>query len=284
MSGQLADPKFHGGPMEAMEKIDFRNAELDAIVSTFLHQGSVLLCNFADTAALDAAHGVVLKAYEKTERKHVYPDLLRQFGLPMYSDVLFTQRHHDLLDKVFGGRGYQIDQHTASRRVAMVRKPPHWGMPLTPHLDAFVNALEFTINFWIPFQACGTDAPSLGVILAPFDEIVAYTGWQNGAEVWLDPEPMKYLTLFRPAMKALYCGTDPGVLAEMHDRFGDRIRTPAFEPGDAMMISNWTLHFTHTTPQMTKSRENLELRFSSSASLDDVMREHGVALRAVSIA
>jgi len=33
-------------------------------------------------------------------------------------------------------------------------------MPLTPHLDAFVNTLEFTVNFWIPFQICGIDAPA----------------------------------------------------------------------------------------------------------------------------
>jgi hypothetical protein len=262
--------------MAAMEKVDFRTAEPDAIVSTLLHQGAVLLGNFVDTAALADAHGVMLRAYETTEKKHVPPGLLRQLGLPMYSDVLFTPRHHDLIGKVFGGRDYWIDSHTLSRRVARERQPPHWMMPLTPHLDAFVNALEFTVNFWIPFQVCGIDAPSLAVVLAPFDEIVAYSGYQNGAEVWVDPEPLKGLTRFRPAMKALFCGSDPAVLADMHERFRDHIRTPTFVPGDAMMISNYTLHFTHCTPEMTKRRENLELRFLSSASLADILREHGI--------
>lgn len=273
-----------------MQKIDFPTAEPGAIVSTLLHQGSVLLGNFADTAALAAAYEVMLKAYEKTEGKHVYPGLLRQLELPMFSDILFTQRHSDLLDAVFGGRGYRIDDHTGSRRMATVRKPPHWGLPVTPHLDAFVNALEFTINFWIPFQACGIDAPSLAVVLAPFDEIVLYSGYRNGAEVWVDPEPMKHLARFRPTMKGLFSGSDPAALAGMHDRFRDRIWTPTFEPGDAMMISNWTLHFTHMTPQMTKSRESLELRFSSSASLEDILhehdilREHDIAARAANLA
>jgi hypothetical protein len=269
--------------MEAMEKVDFRSAALDAIVSTLLHQGAVLLGNFVDTAALADAYAIMLRAYEKTDKVHVSPDMLRQLGLPMFSDVLFTQRHHDLLGKVFGGRDYWIDGNTLSRRVAKVREPPHWLPPLAPHLDAFVNELEFTVNFWIPFQACGIDAPSLAVVLATFEEIVAYTGYQNGAEVWVDPQPFKRLSRFRPAMKALFRTLDPALLADMHERFRGRIRTPAFAPGDAMMISNYTLHFTHSTPEMSKSRENLELRFRTSASLEEILHQHGIAARSESV-
>jgi hypothetical protein len=263
--------------MEAMEKVDFRSAAPDAIISTLLHQGSVLLGNFVDMAALADAHALMLKAYEATEEKHTYPDLLRRLGLPMYSDILFTRRHLDLLAKVFEGRDYWIDGNTMSRRVAMKPEPPHWMLPRAPHLDAFVNELEFTVNFWVPFQACGTDAPSLAVVLAPFHEIVAYTGYQNGAEVWVDPKPFKRLACFRPAMKALFRDLDPAMLADMHEQFRDRIRMPTFEPGDAMMISNYTLHYTYSMPNMTKSRENLELRFRSAASLDDILRQHGIA-------
>jgi hypothetical protein len=263
--------------MEAMETIDFQAAALDDIVAMLLHRGGVLLRNFVDPAALARAYEVMLQAYEHVERKHVSPVHLRQLELPMYSDILFTLRHHELLGKVFGRRGYAIDAHTISRRVGLVRQPPHWGLPLPPHLDAFFNALEFTVNFWLPFQECGIDAPSLGVVLAPFDEIVSYTGYQNGAEVWVDPQPVKLFTRFRPAMKAMCCDLDPAATAEMHERFHDQIWTPAFQPGDAMMISNWTFHFTHTKPGMTKNRENLELRFSSSASLDEILHEHGIA-------
>jgi hypothetical protein len=77
-------------------------------------------------------------------------------------------------------------------------------------------------------------------------------------------------------MQAMCRHRDPAVIAEMHERFHDRIRTPSFAPGDAMMLSNWTLHLTHATPAMTKTRENLELRFWSSASLDEILREHGI--------
>ena len=106
---------------------------------------------------------------------------------------------------------------------------------------------------------------------------VSFTGYENGAELWADPAPVGQFTRFRPAMQAMSRYRDPAAIAEMRERFGDRIRTPSFAPGDAMMLSNWTLHLTHATPAMTKTRENLELRFWSSASLDDILREHGIA-------
>jgi hypothetical protein len=256
--------------MEAMEKVDFPTAEPDQIVATLLHRGCVLLSNFVDTLALERAYDVMVKAYDQVEIFHIQPGQLRQLGLPMYSDILFSQPHYDLLAKVFGGRDYEISAETASRRVGRVREPPHWLAPLGPHLDAFIHAPRFTVNFWIPFQECGVDAPGLGVVE------VSFTGYDNGAEVWADPAPVGEFTRFRPAMQAMCRHRDPAVIAELHERFHDRIRTPSFAPGDAMMLSNWTLHLTHATPAMTKTRENLELRFWSSASLEDILREHGI--------
>jgi len=262
--------------VQPTNQVDFGTTGPDEITSAFLHQGYVLLRNFVDTAALARAYDLMVKAYEQVKEKHVQPHHLRAMGLPMYSDILFAHRHHDLLKAVFGARGYSVSDHTASRRAGLVFKPPHWGRPLAPHIDAFLNSLEFTVNFWIPFRECGVDAPSLGVIRAPFSEIVSFTGYQNGEQVWDDPEKLKLFSLFKPQMMAMARFGDPVTVAEMRERFLDRIWTPSFAPGDAMMLSNWTLHFTHTTPSMTKDRENLEVRFSSSASLDEILRDHGI--------
>jgi hypothetical protein len=264
--------------MAAMEKIDFRSAEPDAIVSILLRQGAVLLGNFVDTGALGTVHDMMLKAYEQVEGYHVFPKELRELGLPMYSDILFTARHRDVLDKLFGSRGYEISSQTASRRVSRSRQPPHWLPPLGPHLDAFIHAPQFTVNFWVPFQACGVDAPGIGVVTAPFAEILSFTGYENGAEIWADTARDAHFARFRPAMRAMYRENDPAVIAALRDQFRDRIHTPAFEPGDAMMLSNWTLHLTHATAEMAKTRENLELRFWSSASLAEIMRDHGMTL------
>jgi len=267
---------LHGG---STEEVDFRATRPDEIVSIYLRQGCVLLRNFVDADALARVYDTTVKAYEHVEKFHIYPDQLREMGLPMYSDALFSQRHYDVLDTVFGIRDYDIAEDTVSRRMASAREPPHWMSPLGPHLDAFLNAPQFTVNFWIPFQECGVDAPSLGVIQAPFAEILSFTGYQGGADVWVDPEPLGrfQFTQFRPAMKSMCRDRGPEAAAEMRERFRDQIQTPSFAPGDAMMLSNWTLHFTHATPAMTKRRENLELRFRSSASLGEILSEHGIA-------
>jgi hypothetical protein len=262
--------------MQAMDQVDFRTAEPDRIVSTLLHRGCVLLRNFVDTTALAQTYDMMVKAYEHVEKFHIQPGHLRELELPMYSDILFSQQHYTLLSKVFGGRDYEISAETASRRVGRIRQPPHWQGPLGPHLDAFIHAPRFTVNFWIPFQECGVDAPGLGVVEAPFADILAFTGYDNGAQLWADPAPVGEFTRFRPAMQAMCRHRDPAVIAELHERFRDRIRTPSFTPGDAMMLTNWTLHLTHATPAMTKTRENLELRFWSSALLDEISREHGI--------
>jgi hypothetical protein len=48
------------------------------------------------------------------------------------------------------------------------------------------------------------------------------------------------------------------------------------------MISNWTLHFAPIIPGMTKNRGDPESRFLSDASLDDILRDHGIAMREAS--
>jgi hypothetical protein len=77
-----------------MEQLDFPTAETKDITSTFLHQSCVLLQNFVDAAALDHADDMTLKAYARFEGYHIHPDHLRQLGIPMYMDILFSERHY----------------------------------------------------------------------------------------------------------------------------------------------------------------------------------------------
>src|SRR5580698_2108003 len=157
--------------------------------------------------------------------------------------------------------------------IAIMRSAP---TPARGGWDAFAHAPRFTVNFWIPFQECGIEAPGLGVVQAPFADVLSFTGYQSGAKLWDDPAPIGEYTYFRPEMKALHRNHDPDMIARMREHFSGRIATPAFRPGDAMMLSNWTLHQTHATPAMAKTRENIELRFWSAASLHDILREHGI--------
>ena len=126
---------------------------------------------------------------------------------------------------------------------------------------------RFTVNFWLPLQACGDDLPSLGVICAPFADILSFCGY-NGRD---DTDAIgRRFGGFAGIMWMLW-HNNPDALERLQENFAGRIWTPCYDYGDAMMISNWTLHFTHAPAGMTMRRENVELRFQSSGSLFDIL-------------
>jgi hypothetical protein len=78
---------------------------------------------------------------------------------------------------MFGDRDCEISSDNSARRIGRVRTPPHWLPPLGPHLDAFVHRPRFTVNFWIPFQECGIDAPGPGVRAPPLADMLSFAGY-----------------------------------------------------------------------------------------------------------
>ena len=147
--------------------------------------------------------------------------------------------------------------------------------PLGPHLDAFFHSFAFTVNFWVPFRDCGVEAPSLGVVCAPFRDIVSFSGYDGSTDAnglageWNLPH-------FDGAMQKLSSNMKPEAIDQLRTIFGDQVWTPTYSLGDAMMLSNWTLHFTHASPNMTKRRGNVELRFLSDLTLAQVIDRHGL--------
>ena len=108
-----------------MKQFDFSTAKTEDITSTFLHQSCVLLRNFVDAAALERAYDMVLRAYASVDGYHIQPDHLRQLGMPMYSDILFSERHFDLLSELFGAHGgSEGEECPAGKRGAAQRPQP----------------------------------------------------------------------------------------------------------------------------------------------------------------
>ena len=141
-------------------------------------------------------------------------------------------------------------------------------------MDVFYHPLEFTVNFWVPFIDCGLDLPSLGVFCAPFEEAARYTKYDGG----VDPDPGSpgraagwHFDRFDPAMWSLAIGEGQAFQSAC-ESFG-RVWTPAYLKGDAMMLSNWTLHFTHAplSKDGRRRRDNVELRFTSEQSLSQIL-------------
>ncbi len=255
-------------------EVDFQTTDIDRISSLFLENGCVLLRNFCAPAALgelrvrlDALHDIVKSV-------HLHPEDLEQHGISQPQEYLFQDKHHALLGRVFGPSPYRDLRGNVTRRML-----GGWQSPLPPHLDAFVHPMGFTVNFWLPLQPCGVTVPSLGVVCAPFGDVLSFAGFQP-APFWQDEGagPSGNFAQFRPAMKRMCLEHDAAVAAEFRTHFGDRVWTPVFEFGDAMMLSNWTFNFTHATPEMVGPRENIEMRFYSAASLDEVISNLGSGL------
>ena len=255
-----------------MAEFEFTTALVEEIVANFLADGCVLLRKFVDTAALDALQDTVRRLYNEIDGEHVTPGDLWLRGERQFHEFMFTEKHAKLLDCLFEGFGYGVSAATASRRIDPEKASGQWQTPLGPHLDVLFHDWRFTVNFWIPFEACGADRPSLGVVCAPFADVLSFCGY-NGRD---DADATGWHFGCFDSIMWLLWHNNPDSLERLRENFTGRIWTPCYDYGDAMMISNWTLHFTHARAGMTMRRENVELRFQSSASLFDVLGRHGL--------
>jgi hypothetical protein len=105
------------------------------------------------------------------------------------------------------------------------------------HQDgAFLGEHTRSVNVWIAITPCGDDAPSIDVVARPFDHLVP-TGTDDAHYAW---------SVSRAEVARL-----PAL----------RVVRPEFEPGDALLFNQMTLHRTAVSPAMTKERLAIESWF-----------------------
>jgi hypothetical protein len=252
-------------------EFDFPTCEVAEAAAHFLAEGCVLLRRFCDIDALSRLGRVIRAIHEEIRQVHVFPAHLRERGLAMPSQYLFGDRHRALLRAVFGPFDFADMDNGVSRHVdPLAVEGSGWQGPLPPHLDAFVHSPSFTVNFWVPLQSCGADMPRLGVVRAPFHEVLRFTGFSDVLQ-WHDADDPRWrFGHFRPEMKAMWDG-NPAAAAELRAWFARGLWCPVYDFGDAMMLSNWTLHFTQLGEGEPRPRENLELRVIGTASLSEIL-------------
>jgi hypothetical protein len=136
-----------------------------------------------------------------------------------------------------------------SRRLTMdsARHCNGWFAPkIGWHADAqYHSPNRFTLNFWVPLDECGVDAPGLELIplsLSASREVLNY------------PQRMLVPERLPDALAAA------GLL--------DKSIKPEMRVGDVLVFSNWTIHQTHVTPNMTGDRASFELRLVGAPSPD----------------
>lgn len=259
-------------------EVHFPTSTIGDIVGHLFASGCALLRDFAPPEQLVSLRRGVDALYDD-ETTHVFERDFLARGLPAFSEYLLEQKHRMLLDSVFSGYAYQVfEAGTHARRIAAPKKHvrwhdpwggERWQNPLGFHVDALFHGLSFTVNFWVPLTDCGIHAPSLAVIPASFDEAVRFTGYCGA------PEPTRSegkwnFACFGPLITASASG-EVEAIRRVREHFGDRLWAPIYEVGDAMMLTNWTIHGTHATPDMAESRYDVELRFATRAALPAVI-------------
>jgi hypothetical protein len=244
-----------------MHEADFNTTPTSAVIDSLVENGCVLIRNFADPARLQRLKAVLDGIYTEVKNVHVFGSDLKERGLPEIHEYIFAEKHRALLDQVFAGWQCEL-YNTLARRV----EPPGlkwvgepWQQPLPPYIEAFLHGLPFTVYFWVPLQPCGADAPRVGVVRAPFGDILDFSGYHDKGPLYL-PEPERNFARFNGWSRRLYQG-DREALQAFRARYADRIWAPHYRLGDAMMLTNWTFFFTHAQAGMTERRENVELRF-----------------------
>jgi hypothetical protein len=230
----------------------------------FLKFGCAVVREIIPRNTLDDVRSVVETAYAKTDGLHVHdPEILetsggRFNGFELVSSVPLLSA---LLQRVYVGQNWRPESVTA-RRIQGSVHDQSWQQPIHLHLDSEIHGLNFTTYFWIPFQDCGVDSPTLQLLPVDYRKSRAYSGYTGkllrAGERW----NLGYFSrsLIEPA--------------PVTAKFGqDCFLRPILHPGDIIIASNWIIHGSHRTPSMTKGRANIEVRFIGS-SMDIKTSEH----------
>lgn len=111
------------------------------------------------------------------------------------------------------------------------------------HTDGIIQGTQENILcVWAPLHACGEFAPGLALIRAGRERTLAYLrrhfigkrlpGWHSTTE---------------------WNSTRAFTLEALREEFGEPW-APVMNPGDVLLFTNWTIHCSHITPEMTERR------------------------------
>jgi hypothetical protein len=216
-------------------------------------QGCILLRSCLEPTFLIALRSELAELYQKAEEAlqagrmppKVYQRLYQYGHLPpesllslsVFADtVLQSENLRSLLLAIFGSKLALLTKGTLPRR-----QHPFWPERSIPfHQDAEFLAGISALNFWLPLDTCGKDAPGLELLLQPQKQL-----WFE-----LNPEHDTPLYLHRDQQR---------VLQAADKTFFWR---PEMEIGDLLIFDSYLLHRTHLATSMFHERYSFEIRLT----------------------
>lgn len=141
--------------------------------------------------------------------------------------------------------GHAVTSHMFSffRRVEPTDTEDGLGLSLPWHQDQTILQAPL-VNLWVPFGACGREAPGLELVTRRLEDRVPTE--TTGANVY--------------SRGGLSIAS-----ATVQQRFADTLWCPEFAVGDAMLFLGSTVHRTSVLPGMTKRRTSVDFRFVTAA-------------------
>src|SRR5258707_8123443 len=150
-----------------------------------------------------------------------------------------------------GGKYYRTGTDNLMTVGARSQKTANATRGIDLHTDGmYFNDSRYGLTIWFPLDVCGRDAPGLEVVLAGHKEVREYTSFDQHRPA--PPEPKWNWHHYRD-----------GAFAEeqLRQHFQpNRWFAPEMSPGDVMILSNWSLHGSHRTAGMTRSRSAVQVR------------------------
>jgi len=255
---------------------------------TFVEQGCAVVRNAIPANRLDDVKAATVIAFQgrkewldtrrakaRAQDPHVYDQDIRRVtdGNLSGFELVDVPLLKDFLSYVYEGQNWR-EHSVAARRIQGTELDEEYQKPLELHLDCQIHGFNFTVNFWIPFEECGVDAPSLQLVPIGSQATRKFSGYNS--------------TKFREAV--CYYGHFPKEALNIDaivKAFGPNcFFHPIMRPGDVIVSSNWIIHGSYRTPQMRSGRTSVEVRFigdqleHAAAARDQFCAERDAAIAA----
>ena len=248
-----------GPTRDHMLGFEIEEPDSEAIASLLSRHGVVVVRKMLSPGAVDAVRSQVARQYEERDRAvrdgrqpADHPAVRHDsFLLDDFRTRVDDTGPLERLCDVIGSRlGHRLGREPVvlGHESRVKRQHPQSASPLSPfHQDpSFVKHRSFLIA-WIPLDSCGENAPGLEVVPRALDRLLPVVG--AGGSSASNPN-YAHIEITQQTLAAEVDG--------MGERGGWR---PVFAPGDVALLDQYTVHRTHVTTAMDRTRLTLVLRY-----------------------